>query len=279
MRDSTPRSCSTSSGAVRNRWRMKLALRGAARVARHSCWPAALAAYGIEWARFTRVLDHRGAHCRHAGAAGRRLVRGAAAAGEGHRRAGRALPRGTRTVARRRRCSAPSRRASEPGSWPQDRRRWSAGWSNRRSSAARRSTRCAHRAPAAAALRRGAGGDRRSRLVALVGSVLHSCDNAVGPAARVSATSRPRRPTGSRSSRATPRCRRARTDSITAKLLGLRGRRRRRPWASGRRTARSSAMPLVHNDERHLRRDPVRRRRAGRVLRRGRRRASRRTTR
>ena len=99
---------------VRARWRMKLALRGVAWAAGISVALFLLAAYAMEWARFTPV-SIIGARVLLAAAilASIYYFLRAAAAPPGHRRTGGAVPRGTRAVAagHARQC----RRSQPPG--------------------------------------------------------------------------------------------------------------------------------------------------------------------
>ena len=85
---------------VRRRWRMKLALRGAAIVAALAVVVLLAAALGLESLRFAPARSSRSASCcRSALLVLIGLVLRAAAAAPGDRRAGRALPRGARAVA------------------------------------------------------------------------------------------------------------------------------------------------------------------------------------
>ena len=256
------------------RWRMKLALRGVVRVLAVGVRPCSSSPRtGCEWARFTpaSILVARVALVVTLVAVGL-LVPGPAAARSGHRRAGGALPRGARAVAAGDAAQRGRSRAASGTS--RSRRRSSrrvveqAIEACARLDAARRveQRRCARYAPSSPAWPRS-----RCWRVAARSGVLPP--RAVRDAAGVAERRGRGRRTASRSSPATPRCRRAPTrrsprscSASTSEDVVADGAARRRP-------ATFEPLPLVRNDERHLRGHDLRRQRAARVLRRGRRRA------
>ena len=191
--------CSTSSREVRTRWRLKLALRGA--VARRRASRSALfllAAYGMEWARFSaasiiasRVAAGRGA--RRLGL----LVPRPAAAPPRHRRAGRAVSRRARAVAA---GDAAQRGRSEPArARPANRPRSCGASSSRRSSVRAHRRGAPRRAAAAAPLRASrSAASLRSRCWPSCARSGVPPQRAVGDAARLGGASRRRRRTASR---------------------------------------------------------------------------------
>ena len=228
---------------VRNRWRMKLALRGAVVVVAGTLLALLLSASGLEAFRFSPAAIIAFRIIAVAVFAGLLCSARLAAAPPRHRRAGRAVPRGIdpsleAAHPQRRRSSAHAEAGGDHGT----RRAWSSSWSSRPSSSAARSRTArvverAGAAPSAVTL----GGDRRGR------RARSSCSARVPPPRPVGAArssrAAPKRPARTRSTSrpGNTKVPRGADQTVSAKLVGFTSNDVERDDAQRRRRRRSSA--------------------------------------